>query len=58
MTERRQLLLMLAPYGAGALLLFVIPAQLSLALAMTDADLVTTPRFVACATSRPNTGAP
>jgi multiple sugar transport system permease protein len=46
MSERRQLLLMLAPYAAGALLLFVIPAQLSLALAMTDADLVTTPRFV------------
>ncbi len=46
MSERRQLLLMLGPYAAGALLLFVIPAQLSLALAMTDADLVTTPRFV------------
>jgi multiple sugar transport system permease protein len=45
-SERRQLALMLAPYAVGALLLFVIPAQLSLALAMTDADLVTTPRFV------------
>jgi multiple sugar transport system permease protein len=45
-SERRQLALMLAPYAVGALLLFIVPAQLSLALAMTDADLVTTPRFV------------
>jgi multiple sugar transport system permease protein len=45
-TERRQLALMLVPYFAGALLLFVIPAQLSFALALTDADLLTTPRFI------------
>ena len=46
MSERRQLALMLVPYVAGALLLFAIPAQLSLALALTDADLITTPRYV------------
>ena len=46
MSERRQLALMLLPYGAGALLLFVVPAQLSLALALTDADLITPSRFV------------
>jgi multiple sugar transport system permease protein len=45
-SERRAIALMLAPYVAGALLLFVIPAQLSFALALTDADLLTTPRFV------------
>jgi multiple sugar transport system permease protein len=46
MSERRQLALMLAPYVAGALLLFVVPAQLSFALALTDADLLTTPEYV------------
>ena len=46
MSERRQLALMLAPYVVGALLLFVIPAQLSFALALTDADLLTTPDYV------------
>jgi multiple sugar transport system permease protein len=45
-SERRQLALMLAPYVAGAVLLFVIPAQLSFALALTDADLVTTPEYI------------
>jgi multiple sugar transport system permease protein len=45
-SERRQLALMLAPYVAGALLLFVVPAQLSFALALTDADLLTTPDYV------------
>jgi multiple sugar transport system permease protein len=45
-SERRAIALMLAPYVAGALLLFVIPAQLSFALALTDADLLTSPRFV------------
>jgi multiple sugar transport system permease protein len=44
--ERRQVALMLVPYVAGALLLFVIPAQLSFALALTDADLLTTPRYI------------
>ena len=37
---------MLVPYVAGALLLFVVPAQLSFALALTDADLLTTPRYI------------
>ena len=46
MSERRQVALMLAPYAAGALLLFVLPAQLSFALALTDADLLTAPRFI------------
>jgi multiple sugar transport system permease protein len=46
MSERRQVALMLAPYAAGALLLFVLPAQLSFALALTDADLLTPPRFI------------
>jgi multiple sugar transport system permease protein len=46
MTERRQLALMLAPYLAGALLLFVLPAQLTFVLALTDADLLTSPRFI------------
>jgi multiple sugar transport system permease protein len=46
MSERRQVALMLAPYLAGALLLFVLPAQLSFALALTDADLLTTPDYV------------
>jgi len=45
-TERRQLALMLAPYAVGALLLFVVPAQLSFALALTDADLIRTPQYV------------
>jgi multiple sugar transport system permease protein len=45
-SERRQLALMLIPYAVGALLLFVVPAQLSFALALTDADLITTPRYV------------
>ena len=42
----RQLALMLAPYALGALLLFVVPAAYSLALALTDADLLTPSRFV------------
>ncbi|HWM12281.1 MAG TPA: sugar ABC transporter permease [Solirubrobacteraceae bacterium] len=46
MTERRQLALMLLPYAVGALLLFVVPAQLSFALALTDADLITPSGFV------------
>ena len=37
---------MLAPYALGALLLFVAPAAYSLALALTDADLLTPSRFV------------
>jgi multiple sugar transport system permease protein len=45
-TERRQIGLMLAPYVLGALLLFVIPAQLSFALALTDADLLGPSEFI------------
>jgi multiple sugar transport system permease protein len=45
-TERRQIALMLVPYAIGALLLFIVPAQLSFALAATDADLLTSPRFI------------
>ncbi len=46
MNERSQVRLMLAPYVFGALLLFVAPAAYSLALSMTDADLLTPARFV------------
>ena len=46
MSERRQLALMLAPYVIGAVLLFVLPAQLSFALALTDADLLSAPGYV------------
>jgi multiple sugar transport system permease protein len=45
-SERRQIWLMLAPYTLGALLLFVIPAQLSFALALTDADLLGPSEFI------------
>ena len=44
-TEGRLGGLMLAPTRSGALLLFLVPAQLSFALAMTDADLLTSPRL-------------
>ncbi len=46
MSERAQVRLMLAPYVVGALLLFLAPAVYSLALAMTDADLLTPARFI------------
>jgi multiple sugar transport system permease protein len=52
MSERGQLSLMLAPYVAGALLLFLLPAQLSFALALTDADLLTSPRYIGLANFR------
>jgi multiple sugar transport system permease protein len=45
-SDRRQVALMLAPYTLGALLLFIAPAAYSLALSLTDADLLTPPRFV------------
>jgi multiple sugar transport system permease protein len=45
-SERRQIWLMLTPYVLGALLLFVIPAQLSFALALTDADLLGPSEFI------------
>jgi multiple sugar transport system permease protein len=44
--ERVQVGLMLAPYVIGALLLFIVPAAYSLALALTDADLLTPARFI------------
>ncbi len=47
--ERAQVALMLAPYVIGALLLFIAPAAYSLALALTDADLLTPSRFVGLA---------
>jgi multiple sugar transport system permease protein len=47
--ERGQLALMLAPYVIGALLLFIVPAAYSLALALTDADLLTPSRFIGLA---------
>ena len=46
MSEQRQVGLMLVPYAVGALLLFLVPAQLSFALALTDADLLTSPRYI------------
>ena len=46
MSERAQLRLMLAPYALGALLLFFAPAVYSLALALTDADLLTPAQFI------------
>ncbi len=46
MSERAQLRLMLAPYALGALALFLAPAVYSLALATTDADLLTPARFI------------
>jgi multiple sugar transport system permease protein len=51
-SERRQLALMLAPYAAGALLLFAIPAQLTFLLALTDADLLSRPQYVGLANFR------
>jgi multiple sugar transport system permease protein len=44
--DRRQLAAMLSPYLLGVAVLFVVPAMLSFALALTDADLLTTPRIV------------
>jgi multiple sugar transport system permease protein len=46
MSERGQVALMLSPYVAGALLLFLLPAQVSFALALTDADLLTSPQYI------------
>jgi multiple sugar transport system permease protein len=46
MSERGQVALMLTPYAVGALLLFLVPAQVSFALALTDADLLTSPRYI------------
>jgi ABC-type sugar transport system permease subunit len=44
--ERRQVALMFAPYAFGALLLFIAPALYSWWLSLTDADLLTTSRFI------------
>lgn len=46
LTERRELALMVAPYVAGALLLFVAPALLTFGLSLFEADLIRDPRFV------------
>ena len=45
-SERRDLLLMLAPYGLGLVLLVALPAAVTFALAGFEYDLVGAPRFV------------
>jgi multiple sugar transport system permease protein len=44
--ERRQLALMLAPYLVGLVVLVAIPAGITLALALTEYDLIGSPRFL------------
>jgi multiple sugar transport system permease protein len=44
--ERRQTILMLLPYGIGAVVLFIVPALLTFVLAFTDASLVQAPNYV------------
>jgi multiple sugar transport system permease protein len=44
--ERRGLALMLAPYLFGLLLLIVAPAAVTFALALTEYDLIRSPRFI------------
>ena len=46
MTERRQLALMLAPYLFGLVVLVLAPALVTFAMALTEYDLVRSPRFV------------
>lgn len=46
MSERRQLALMLAPYGLGLALLVVAPALVTFALALSEYDLIRSPSFV------------
>jgi multiple sugar transport system permease protein len=45
-SERRQLLLMVAPYVCGVVVLVALPALATFALAVTDYDLVRAPSFV------------
>ena len=46
MSERRQLALMLAPYLFGLTVLLLIPALVTFGLALTEYDLIRSPRFV------------
>ena len=46
MTERRQLLLMLAPYLLGLTALVLAPALVTIVLALTEYDLVRAPEFI------------
>lgn len=46
MTERRQLALMLAPYLLGLTALVALPAAVTFGLALTEYDLLRTPRFL------------
>jgi multiple sugar transport system permease protein len=46
MTERRQLALMLAPYLLGLSVLVVLPAAITFALALSEYDLIGSPRFL------------
>jgi len=43
--ERRESLLMLAPYVAGLVALVAVPAAITLGLALTEYDLIRSPRF-------------
>ena len=44
--ERRQLVLMLAPYALGLVALVALPAAITFGLALTEYDLVGSPRFL------------
>lgn len=44
--ERRQLVLMLAPYALGLVALVALPAAVTFALALTEYDLIGSPRFL------------
>jgi multiple sugar transport system permease protein len=46
MSERRQLAVMLAPYVFGLLVLVGLPAGVTFALALTEYDLIRSPRFL------------
>ena len=46
MSDRRQLMLMLAPYTFGLVVLIALPAAVTFALALTEYDLIRSPRFV------------
>jgi multiple sugar transport system permease protein len=45
-TERRQLALMLAPYLLGLVALVALPGAITFALALTEYDLIRSPRFL------------
>lgn len=44
--DRRQLVLMLAPYGLGLVALVAVPALVTFGLALTEYDLIRAPRFI------------